>query len=105
RSETTSTTPPCWPGSPEPGRSSWPDSTPPPPSGPRRPSIVQTIPGTGRPRGSEAPDGGAHDQPGGHPERPGHPVSTYQAGATEREEIGRVSEASDGIARVEGLPN
>ena len=32
-------------------------------------------------------------------------VSTYQAGATEREEIGRVSEASDGIARVEGLPN
>ena len=32
-------------------------------------------------------------------------VSTYQAGATEREEIGRVSEAADGIARVEGLPN
>ncbi|WP_422114899.1 F0F1 ATP synthase subunit alpha [Brachybacterium sp. UNK5269] len=31
-------------------------------------------------------------------------VSTYQAGATEREEIGRVSEAADGIARVEGLP-
>src|SRR5699024_6186070 len=30
-------------------------------------------------------------------------VSTYQAGATEREEIGRVSEAADGIARVEGL--
>ncbi|MGO1228034.1 MAG: F0F1 ATP synthase subunit alpha [Brachybacterium sp.] len=32
-------------------------------------------------------------------------VSTYQAGATEREEIGRVSEAADGIARVEGLSN
>ncbi|MDN6301621.1 MAG: F0F1 ATP synthase subunit alpha [Brachybacterium sp.] len=32
-------------------------------------------------------------------------VSTYQAGATEREETGRVSEAADGIARVEGLPN
>ncbi|WP_114855331.1 F0F1 ATP synthase subunit alpha [Brachybacterium sp. YJGR34] len=32
-------------------------------------------------------------------------VSTYQASATEREEIGRVSEAADGIARVEGLPN
>ena len=32
-------------------------------------------------------------------------VSTYQTGATEREEIGRVSEAADGIARVEGLPN
>ncbi|HEX7352434.1 F0F1 ATP synthase subunit alpha [Brachybacterium sp.] len=32
-------------------------------------------------------------------------VSTYQAGNTEREEIGRVSEAADGIARVEGLPN
>ncbi|MBB5831105.1 F0F1 ATP synthase subunit alpha [Brachybacterium aquaticum] len=32
-------------------------------------------------------------------------VSTYQAGATEREEVGRVSEAADGIARVEGLPN
>lgn len=32
-------------------------------------------------------------------------VSTYQAGATEREEIGRVTEAADGIARVEGLPD
>ncbi|MFQ6484773.1 F0F1 ATP synthase subunit alpha [Brachybacterium epidermidis] len=32
-------------------------------------------------------------------------VSTYQTGATEREEIGRVTEAADGIARVEGLPN
>ncbi|MEE1649730.1 F0F1 ATP synthase subunit alpha [Brachybacterium sp. J144] len=32
-------------------------------------------------------------------------VSTYQAGATVREEIGRVSEAADGIARVEGLPD
>ena len=32
-------------------------------------------------------------------------VSTYQAGATEREESGRGSEAADGIARVEGLPN
>ena len=32
-------------------------------------------------------------------------VSSYQAGATEREEVGRVSEAADGIARVEGLPN
>ena len=32
-------------------------------------------------------------------------VSTYQAGNTEREEIGRVSEAADGIARVEGLPS
>ncbi|WME24668.1 F0F1 ATP synthase subunit alpha [Brachybacterium sp. GU-2] len=32
-------------------------------------------------------------------------VSSYQAGAPEREEIGRVSEAADGIARVEGLPN
>ncbi|MCT1774585.1 F0F1 ATP synthase subunit alpha [Brachybacterium sp. p3-SID957] len=32
-------------------------------------------------------------------------VSTYQTGATEREEIGRVTEAADGIARVEGLPD
>jgi F-type H+-transporting ATPase subunit alpha len=32
-------------------------------------------------------------------------VSTYQAGATEREEIGRVTEAADGIARVSGLPD
>ncbi|MEE1617091.1 F0F1 ATP synthase subunit alpha [Brachybacterium sp. J153] len=32
-------------------------------------------------------------------------VSTYQASATVREEIGRVSEAADGIARVEGLPD
>ncbi|MGO3478335.1 MAG: F0F1 ATP synthase subunit alpha, partial [Brachybacterium tyrofermentans] len=32
-------------------------------------------------------------------------VSTYQAGSTDREEIGRVTESADGIARVEGLPN
>ena len=32
-------------------------------------------------------------------------VSTYQTGAAEREEIGRVTEAADGIARVEGLPD
>ncbi|MCS6710914.1 F0F1 ATP synthase subunit alpha [Brachybacterium sp. EF45031] len=32
-------------------------------------------------------------------------VSTYQAGSTEREEVGRVSESADGIARVTGLPN
>ncbi|UYG15976.1 F0F1 ATP synthase subunit alpha [Brachybacterium huguangmaarense] len=32
-------------------------------------------------------------------------VSTYQAGTPDREEVGRVSEAADGIARVEGLPN
>ncbi|WP_152352686.1 F0F1 ATP synthase subunit alpha [Brachybacterium subflavum] len=31
-------------------------------------------------------------------------VSTYQAGTPEREEIGRVTESADGIARVEGLP-
>ncbi|WP_106507031.1 F0F1 ATP synthase subunit alpha [Brachybacterium timonense] len=32
-------------------------------------------------------------------------VSTYQSGNTEREEIGRVTESADGIARVEGLPD
>ena len=32
-------------------------------------------------------------------------VSTYQAGTPDREEIGRVTESADGIARVEGLPN
>ncbi|MGP9693281.1 F0F1 ATP synthase subunit alpha [Brachybacterium sp. AOP25-B2-12] len=32
-------------------------------------------------------------------------VSTYQTGAPDREEVGRVSEAADGIARVEGLPD
>jgi F-type H+-transporting ATPase subunit alpha len=32
-------------------------------------------------------------------------VSTYEVGATDREEIGRVTEAADGIARVSGLPN
>ncbi|GAA1483346.1 F0F1 ATP synthase subunit alpha [Brachybacterium fresconis] len=32
-------------------------------------------------------------------------VSTYQAENTDREEIGRVTESADGIARVEGLPN
>lgn len=32
-------------------------------------------------------------------------VSTYQTGAAEREEIGRVTESADGIARVEGLPD
>ncbi|APX32281.1 F0F1 ATP synthase subunit alpha [Brachybacterium sp. P6-10-X1] len=32
-------------------------------------------------------------------------VSTYQAETTDREEIGRVTESADGIARVEGLPN
>ncbi|MCL6423774.1 F0F1 ATP synthase subunit alpha [Brachybacterium sp. JHP9] len=32
-------------------------------------------------------------------------VSTYQVGGTDREEIGRVTESADGIARVEGLPN
>ena len=32
-------------------------------------------------------------------------VSTYQAGSTEREEVGRVVTAADGIAHVEGLPN
>ena len=31
-------------------------------------------------------------------------VSTYQAGTPDREEIGRVTESADGIARVEGLP-
>ncbi|CAM4011217.1 F0F1 ATP synthase subunit alpha [Helcobacillus massiliensis] len=32
-------------------------------------------------------------------------VSTYQPGGTDREEVGRVSETADGIARVTGLPN
>lgn len=32
-------------------------------------------------------------------------VSTYQAGTPDREEIGRVTESADGIARVAGLPN
>ncbi|MGY5764896.1 F0F1 ATP synthase subunit alpha [Brachybacterium sp. DNPG3] len=32
-------------------------------------------------------------------------VSTYQAGTPDREEIGRVTESADGIARIEGLPN
>src|SRR5512142_318119 len=32
-------------------------------------------------------------------------VDSYQAGAGEREEVGRVTDAGDGIARVEGLPN
>ncbi len=32
-------------------------------------------------------------------------VSTYQAETPDREEVGRVAEAADGIARVEGLPN
>ena len=32
-------------------------------------------------------------------------VSTYQAGDTSREEIGHVTEAADGIARVSGLPS
>ncbi|GAA1487293.1 F0F1 ATP synthase subunit alpha [Brachybacterium sacelli] len=32
-------------------------------------------------------------------------VSHYQAENTDREEIGRVTESADGIARVEGLPN
>ncbi len=32
-------------------------------------------------------------------------VSTYQADGTAREEVGRVTEAADGIARVEGLPD
>jgi F-type H+/Na+-transporting ATPase subunit alpha len=32
-------------------------------------------------------------------------VQSYQPGAAAREEVGRVSEAGDGIARVEGLPS
>src|SRR5690625_1607092 len=32
-------------------------------------------------------------------------VSTYQAGDTSREEIGHVTEAADGIARISGLPS
>ncbi len=32
-------------------------------------------------------------------------VATYQPGSTDREEVGRVSETADGIARVSGLPN
>ena len=32
-------------------------------------------------------------------------VSSYEASTPEREEVGRVIEAADGIARVEGLPN
>jgi len=32
-------------------------------------------------------------------------VQSYQPGAASREEVGRVSEAGDGIARVEGLPS
>ena len=32
-------------------------------------------------------------------------VQSYDPGATTREEVGRVSEAGDGIARVEGLPS
>ncbi len=32
-------------------------------------------------------------------------VSTYQAETPDREEVGRVAEAADGIARIEGLPN
>ncbi|MGQ4536143.1 F0F1 ATP synthase subunit alpha [Dermabacteraceae bacterium P13264] len=32
-------------------------------------------------------------------------VSTYEAKATVREEVGRVAESADGIARIEGLPN
>jgi F-type H+-transporting ATPase subunit alpha len=32
-------------------------------------------------------------------------VSTYEVGTTDREEIGRVTESADGIARVAGLPN
>jgi F-type H+-transporting ATPase subunit alpha len=32
-------------------------------------------------------------------------VQSYQPGAASREEVGRVSEAADGIARVEGLPS
>jgi F-type H+/Na+-transporting ATPase subunit alpha len=32
-------------------------------------------------------------------------VQSYDPGATSREEVGRVSEAGDGIARVEGLPS
>jgi F-type H+/Na+-transporting ATPase subunit alpha len=32
-------------------------------------------------------------------------VQSYEPGATSREEVGRVSEAGDGIARVEGLPS
>ena len=32
-------------------------------------------------------------------------VQSYEPGAASREEIGRVSEAGDGIARVEGLPS
>ncbi|MFP5333951.1 MAG: F0F1 ATP synthase subunit alpha, partial [Actinomycetes bacterium] len=31
-------------------------------------------------------------------------VQSYEPGAASREEIGRVTEAGDGIARVEGLP-
>ena len=32
-------------------------------------------------------------------------VQSYEPGAASREEVGRVSEAGDGIARVEGLPS
>ena len=32
-------------------------------------------------------------------------VQSYEPGAASREEVGRVSEAMDGIARVEGLPS
>jgi F-type H+/Na+-transporting ATPase subunit alpha len=32
-------------------------------------------------------------------------VQSYEPGTTEREEVGRVTEAGDGIARVEGLPS
>ncbi|HET8615904.1 MAG TPA: F0F1 ATP synthase subunit alpha [Actinomycetales bacterium] len=32
-------------------------------------------------------------------------VQSYEPGATSREEVGRVTEAGDGIARVEGLPS
>src|SRR5699024_6115294 len=68
------------------------------------PSIDQTIPVTGRPRGSEAQMAELTISPEEIRNALDTAVSTYQAGATEREEIGRVSEAADGIARVEGLP-
>ena len=32
-------------------------------------------------------------------------VQSYEPGAATREEVGRVTEAGDGIARVEGLPS
>jgi F-type H+-transporting ATPase subunit alpha len=46
-----------------------------------------------------------YDPSGGDPGRTGQFVQSYEPGAASREEVGRVTDAGDGIAHVEGLPS